>query len=235
LRLLLNGACAIITAKAAMIPRLSCRFDIINKRRAQRRISCGNQYRFRRHQKKKERAKLPSRPGPDGTLDAIVEAGRFAPSGSNSQTTRFIVIRKKSVLEELEEIVTREFASFEVDENTYPGIRGSALRAKKGKINFLYGAPTFVVTANKLNYGNAYADCAAALENMMLAAVSLGVGSCWINQLRWLNGNESILSYLYGLGLQRDETVYGGGALGYSAAGEPAPLSRTGNPVTYVR
>ena len=49
-----------------------------------------------------------------GILERVVEAGRLAPSGGNSQTTRFIVITKRAVLDALAELVEREFAAMEV-------------------------------------------------------------------------------------------------------------------------
>lgn len=101
---------------------------------------------------------------------------------------------------------------------------------------FHYGAPVLIVTANKQGYGNALADSACALENMMIAATALDLGSCWINQLHWLDENPQVRGYLYGLGLAEDETVTGGLILGIPVDGVPvrSELARTGNPVTWV-
>ena len=101
---------------------------------------------------------------------------------------------------------------------------------------FHYGAPVLIVTANKKGYGNAIADSACALENMMIAANALNLGSCWINQLHWLDENESVRSYMEALGLSRDETITGGLILGYGYDGQPVrtELKRTGNPVTWI-
>ena len=72
----------------------------------------------------------------------------------------------------------------------------------------------------------------------MLMANALDLGSCWINQLRWLNENPIILEYLHNLGLNDNERVYGALAVGYPATedGLPVrtPLSHKGNPVTWV-
>ena len=78
-----------------------------------------------------------------------------------------------------------------------------------------------------------------ALENMMLMANSLDLGSVWINQLRWLNENPVLLEAMREIGLEDDERVYGALAIGYadSEDGLPLrkPLERTGNKVTFVR
>ena len=70
-----------------------------------------------------------------------------------------------------------------------------------------------MLVANLIDHGNAMADSACALENMMLAAAGFGLGSCWINQIRWLRDEPSIRSYLLSLGMAPEETIYGGVAL----------------------
>ena len=170
-------------------------------------------------------------------IEKIVDAGRHAPSGSNSQSTHFIVISDKSILAELAGIVQEEFAKMEITEDMYISLRGSIAVAKKGNYIFHYNAPVFIVTANKKSYGNAIADSACALENMMIAANALDLGSCWINQLHWLDENEAVRKYLTGLGLDENETVTGGLIVGYAEDGLPNRKEQTitGNPVTWVR
>ena len=172
----------------------------------------------------------------EDALQTILEAGRTAPSGGNSCSTHMLVLQNPDILEKLRALVEQEFSKMEVDEQTYPSIRNSVNASKKGGYAFFYHAPTLIVTANRIGYGNAMADTACVLENMMLAATALGVGSCWINQLRWLNGNEAIRAFLSPLGLGADEIVCGGLALGYPADESVfKAVQRGGNPVTYVR
>ena len=94
------------------------------------------------------------------------------------------------------------------------------------------------MTANQRDYGNNMTDCACALENMMLMANALDLGSCWINQLRWLNEHEAINHVFRKLGLSEDERIYGAVSIGYvqTENGLPVrnPLARTGNPVTWI-
>lgn len=168
-------------------------------------------------------------------LSAILEAGQFAPSGGNNQTAHIIVIQNAEILNELKQLVIQEFSKMETYEGMYKSIVASINASKRGDYDFIYHAPTLVVLANKKDYGNAIADCACVLENMMLAATSLKVGSCWINQLHWLDENPVIRPYLLKLGLKEDETICGGLALGYSDMKEPVPLKRVGNAITYVR
>ena len=69
-------------------------------------------------------------------VERVIEAGRYAPSGSNSQSTHFIVFTDKGMLTELAEIVKGEFAKMEADENTYVSLRGSINAAKTGNYVF---------------------------------------------------------------------------------------------------
>lgn len=168
-------------------------------------------------------------------LSLILEAGRYAPSGHNNQTTHFLVLQNPEKLRKLRELAVSEFAKMDASAEAYVSFKNAITRAKAGNFDFFYSAPTLVVVANKKGYGNAMADCSAALENMMLAAASLGVGSCWINQLRWLCENETLTAYLRRLGLAEDEIICGSLALGYSDQAETPAPARRGNPVTFVR
>ena len=169
-------------------------------------------------------------------IEKVIEAGRYAPSGGNNQTTHFVVFSDRDILNEIAELACREFAGMEITEETYSSLKNSINASKKGGYVFHYGAPVLVVTANKKGYGNAMADSACALENMMIAANALDLGSCWINQLHWLDENERIREFMYQYGLKEDETITGGLVLGYPEGGNinREPLERTGNPVTWA-
>ena len=169
-------------------------------------------------------------------IEKVIEAGRYAPSGSNSQTTHVIVFTDKALLAEIAGIVCEAFAKMELTEDMYVSLKNSITLAKKGKYVFHYGAPVFLVVANKKDYGNAMADSACLLENMMVAANALDLGSCWINQLHWLDENEAVHEFLLKHGLAEDETVTGGLILGYPVDGvvNRTMVERKGNPVTWA-
>lgn len=175
---------------------------------------------------------LPSRE----RIEQVIDAGRHAPSGSNSQSTHFIVIANRGLLDEVARIARTEFAKMEVTPDTYISLKHSIVASRRGTYVFHYGAPLLIVVANRTGYGNAMADCACALENMMVAANALDLASCWINQLHWLDENEAVRGFMRGLGLTDDETICGSLALGLAADGLPlrGELERKGNPVTWV-
>lgn len=171
-------------------------------------------------------------------LQKVIEAGRYAPSGGNNQTNHFLVIQKTEILNKITSLAEAAFAKMTVDENTYPSLRNSILASKKGGYVFSYRAPVLIIVANRKDYGNNMADSVAAIENMMIAANALDLGSCYINQLYWLNEEPSLLSCLRELGLKEDERVYASMVLGYAATDDGLPnrkpLERKGNEVTFV-
>jgi Nitroreductase len=171
----------------------------------------------------------------DGELSQIVAAGQLAPSGHNRQTTHFVVVQQAAVLEELRRVVREAFAEMEQPADPHD-MKSTAIRlSKKGKYNFMYNPPTFIIAANKRGYGNAMADTALALGNMMLLAQEIGIGSCWINQLRWLCDDEKVMRAVEKLGIGRDEVVCGGLALGYSDQPERPATVIQGNRVDYIK
>ena len=171
-------------------------------------------------------------------LEKIIETGRYAPSGGNSQSNHFLVIQNKQIIDHLVKMVERAFSQMEITENMYRSLQNSINLSKKGGYVFCYNAPVLIIVANKKDYGNNQADCALALENMMLEANELDLGSCYINQLKWLNEDQKILSYLQSLGMNEDERVYGSLIGGYPDTNDGKSLRkvlpRKGNEVTWL-
>ena len=169
-------------------------------------------------------------------VDTILDAAKQAPSGCNNQTNHFLVIRNGDVIRRLITLTEKVFSEMEYAENTYPSLKHSIIAAKKGGYIFCYNAPLLIVVANRRSYGNNLSDCACAIENMMIAANALDLGSCWINQLRWLNEEPRLVEYLYSLGMKTDERVYGAVVIGYPAGGLPNRnlMTQKGNEITYV-
>lgn len=178
--------------------------------------------------------KMPDR----DVIERIIEAGRYAPSGHNNQYTHFTVITDKKIIGDIARIAEELFAKMEIGEDTYVSLAGSIRASKKGGYVFHYNAPVVVIVSNQKGYGNAMADSTCAMENMMIAANALDIGSCWLNQLHWLDGEKQLRDYLEGIGIGSDETVCASLALGYAATEDLLPsrdaLRRTGNRVDWI-
>ena len=96
-------------------------------------------------------------------INKILEAGRWAPSADNSQPWRFIVLRSQEVRKKLADTLTWG--------------------------RFLSDAPLGIaVTVNPRASSRPVEDGAAATQNILLEAHSLGLGACWIGT--YGSGNE---------------------------------------------
>ncbi len=152
----------------------------------------------------------------DEELHTMLEAGLYAPSGGNCQYARFTVIQSPIVLKKLKQIVKQEFSQMEITDGMYKSKVHTIQMAKRGSYDFIYNAPTLIVVTNQKGHGNAMADSAAAIENILLAATSINIGTCWINQLTWLSDNPILREFLKECGIGDDEVICGSIAVGYS-------------------
>ncbi|WP_220184152.1 nitroreductase family protein [Thermoactinomyces mirandus] len=106
----------------------------------------------------------------DEQLQAILEAGMYAPN-AGKQPWHFTAVQNKDMLVRLNQAA----------KETAKGIEHLKEKAYDEEYDCLYGAPTLIiVSGNEQVPVPLEADCAAATQNMLLAAESLGLGSCWI-------------------------------------------------------
>ena len=136
---------------------------------------------------------------PKEIIEKIIEAGRYAPSAENRQPWRFVVITNKALIKELSEKTKKEIAGMlrrkRKFRKKYPGLddRQTLLFfqavANSSRDVIFHDAPAvvFIITENKAFYDE---SCACAAENMMLAAWSMGIGSCWIGFAKFLEMNR---------------------------------------------
>ena len=135
-------------------------------------------------------------------IEEIIHAGRFAPSAENRQPWRFIVITNKDFIKELSERVKEEIKNmlkwhfikkFSIKELKEEGVLkmlfGISL-SKKDLIFFDAPVVIFIVTKDEIFNDE---SCACAAENMMLAAHSMGLGSCWIGFASILGMRKKLL------------------------------------------
>jgi len=148
----------------------------------------------------------------DEDLKIILECALYAPTGGNLQYSRFLVIQDPHTLEELNRVICNELALREIVEGQY--MNKGIISARKG-FNFFYNAPTLINAVSLRSHGNSMADCANALENIQLAATSLGLGSCWVNQPHWLTDVPEVRTIFERLGLRKDEDIFGSVVVGY--------------------
>lgn len=144
-------------------------------------------------------------------LNEILECALCGPSGMNSQGCYYTAIQNKEILEELNKAVKEVFRE-----------RGDA-RGFNENYNFYYNAPTLIIVSAKKDYKYFYTDGSAGLENIFLAAESLGMGSCWINQLGDTYDNAPVRKILDRCHIPSDFGVIGCAAIGYSSRASVNP------------
>ena len=139
-------------------------------------------------------------------LDAIVEAGLYAPSAKNLQSTKLVVVRDAAVLARLERLNSRILGTPE----------GTPF----------YGAPEAIVVLSDSEYPNWLQDGSLVMGNLMNAAAALGVGSCWINRAMELFDRPEGKELLKKWGLPETYRGVGNCILGYVEGDLPAPKPR---------
>ena len=111
------------------------------------------------------------RPIGDEELDTILTAGLYAPTGMNSQPWHFTVIRTKEMLERIGE--ARKKMPMPAPP---PGMKPAGPMPPMG--DPMRNAPVLIIVSGK-DAPTAPTDCVLAMENMFIAAASLGIMSGW--------------------------------------------------------
>jgi len=145
-------------------------------------------------------------------IDKIIEAGNQAPSAMNSQPWRFVVVQDKEAKRKLLKAALPNATKIleqvkDADPERYESIKK---RYSELEDPIYYSAPVvlFVIGSGR------YADhsCPLACENIMLAAHSLGLGSCWVGFGSMVTDDAEIITLLE---LREDEKIFGPIVIGY--------------------
>ncbi len=152
---------------------------------------------------------------PDGIIKEIIRAGTYAPTAMNQQPWRFVVVKNKKLIEEYDERAKKLFVEAFKD-TTIPAMAAYVRNMLKPEYHLFYGAPVLILVFAVPEVVNDH-DCALAAENMMLAAHSLGIGSCWIGLALHLGRDEEFLKEA---GVPEGHKLVAPLIFGYPAKGE---------------
>ena len=139
-------------------------------------------------------------------LDAILEAGTYAPSGMNRQSPTMVVVQDPQLIKRLSRM-------------------NAAVMGMDG--DPFYGAPTVVIV-----FGNPGAamtwleDGALVMGTLMNAAFAVGVDSCWIHRARQMFETDEGKALMNAWGVPDGCVGIGNCILGYAAKPLPAPKPR---------
>jgi nitroreductase len=124
----------------------------------------------------------------DQTIRRLIDAAVLAPSASNGQPWTFTVVRDQALLDRVSAAAKSHLLA------TLPaGPEHDRRRASLTDASFqlFYDAPALIVISGRSQKPWVVEDCSLAAQNLMLAAYSLGLGTCWIGLSQsYLNTTE---------------------------------------------
>ena len=141
---------------------------------------------------------------PEFMVKRILEAGRFAPSAGNSQPWKFIVLRDPEIIDGITQTVVDTSKKFNAmldyrkqgpfwrrplakafirvrHNDLHPVPFGAIGMISEGRLGLWHGAPTVILVFKDVRgVSSPELDCGIAGQNMVLAAHSMGLGTCWV-------------------------------------------------------
>lgn len=158
------------------------------------------------------------------SLDRIIEAGVYAPTAHNEQPWHFTVIQNQEMLQYINKKIKELMAESDIEWIQKMG--------SKPHFQVTYNAPTLIIVSGRKDAMAWSADCAAAIQNMLIAAESLNIGSVWLGLMRLFFQQEGEISKL---GIPKGYQPYYGVALGFKAKEkEQAAPKRNLDVVNYI-
>ena len=150
----------------------------------------------------------------DEELKAVLEAGTYAPTSRGMQSPYIVAVQNEELRKQLASMNAHVMG---VTSNPY------------------YDAPTYVLVLVPADANNPIQDGSCVLENMMLAAHAIGLGSCWIHRAKETFESEEGKNILKELGITGDYEGIGNCVLGYADGDEPKAHPIKDNYVYYVK
>ena len=150
----------------------------------------------------------------DEELELILQAGAYAPSGKGAQPVHLVVIQDTAAIAQLSKMNA--------------DIMGTTSDP-------FYGAPTVIVVLADKARPTFCEDGSLVLGNLMNAAHSVGVDSCWIHRARQEFDSDEGKALLKKWGIAGDYAGIGHCILGYHDDNYPSAAPRKKDFVTYVK
>ena len=151
--------------------------------------------------------KYSDRPVEDEKLDKVLAAGLYAPTGMNNQLPVLVAVRDKATRDELSRM-------------------NAAVMGTSG--DPFYGAPCVIVVLSDPERMTWVEDGSLVLGNLMNAAHSLGLGSCWIHRAKECFDTPEGKALLRAWGVPENYRGVGNCILGYAAEEPEAKPRKSG-------
>ncbi len=167
-----------------------------------------------------------SRKVEDEKIEALLECAKYAPSAMNKQPWHFTVVKSRRLLDEIKE-ANRQM----MIETGAPDMIKAA--NDEGFDNFR-GAPMAIIVSGENGNPFSAGDCSAAVENMTLAAHSLGIASLYIASFRRALESEKNACIVGKLCLPENFTPLFALCIGYTETEYPERAPRREGTVNYI-
>jgi len=145
-------------------------------------------------------------------LNAVLNAGLFAASGMGKQSSLFVAVQNRELRDKLSQLNAAVMNS-----TTDP----------------FYKAPTVIAVLADSTVHTWIEDGSLALGNMLCAAHSLGLGSCWIHRAREIFDSEAGKNLLKEWGVPESYKGIGFCILGYKAESDKQAVPRRDGRIIY--
>ena len=151
---------------------------------------------------------------PKETLDTILEAGEYSPSGMGQQSTLMVVTQDPELVARLSKMNA--------------AVMGSTSDP-------FYGAPTVIIVFSDSKMGTCVENGSLVMGNLMNAAHALGVDSCWIHRAKEEFESPEGKQLLKEWGITGDIAGVGHCIVGYRDGELPTPAPRKDDYIVYVK
>ena len=159
---------------------------------------------------------------PLAIIEEIIRETRLAPTASNRQPCRFIVIRDRERIRQLSDESKRNLLDDLARNPDLPLKQYEAVLRDSG-FNVFYNAPCLVYVIGPRDVYSLDVDCGLTVAYLMFSAAFRGLGTCWIG----LGAHIRERAILEGLGVPTDCRIVAPVILGYPKGIPPASERRT--------
>ena len=152
---------------------------------------------------------------PKEIIDKVIESGLYAASGKGQQSPIIISVTNKELRDKLSKMNCK-------------------IRGWEEDFDPFYNAPVVLVVLAPKDWATYIYDGSLLIGNMMLAAHSLNIGSCWIHRAKQEFESEEGKEILKSLGINGEYEGIGHCVLGYIDGNYPSVPARKANRVYYI-
>jgi nitroreductase len=171
-----------------------------------------------------------SKPVPRELLEMLINAANDAPSSMNTQPWRFVVVENADFKKKMVEVASpKAMAIFKPLKNGDPERYEMILQRFTGSPDPIYYSAPAIIFVIGFNAGAAD-SCHLACENIMLAAASLGLGSCYVKLGSLIADDPEVRE---AMGLKGEERLFGPILVGY-ANEVPEPPTKNAPSVKWI-